>query len=324
MNLISFQKPTHVYRSDACPWGIGGYNHKGRAWRLEIPEHLCFRATLNMLEFLAACIGPWVDILENNLPPLSCTLSMTDSTTTAGWLRKSNFKDDDENDQHQICKLQFSREHAYRLLINDIKEYSQWFPGDKNDVADSLSRDHHLTDFESASLFHQFLPSQTPADFKISPLPPEIVSWIYSWLQKMPEKSPSREIQQRSKIARGTDGKNFINQLNSRTTSSLKISQRTRESESLEPSQNQSDKGNILKENLQIPWLLQQSQVPWTMWLRPSGTINSMTCASTIQENLHVFYCDSTKAIRTRINLQNNKKLSPCASSNSCPKTNQQ
>ena len=71
MNLISFRKPTHVYRSDACPWGLGGDSHLGRAWRFEIPKNLLFRASLNMLEFLASCIGPCIDLLEYNLPPLS-------------------------------------------------------------------------------------------------------------------------------------------------------------------------------------------------------------------------------------------------------------
>ena len=31
MNLLTFRLPTHVYRSDACPAGLGGYNDKGRA-----------------------------------------------------------------------------------------------------------------------------------------------------------------------------------------------------------------------------------------------------------------------------------------------------
>ena len=25
MNLIAFRQPTHVYRSDSCPFGLGGY-----------------------------------------------------------------------------------------------------------------------------------------------------------------------------------------------------------------------------------------------------------------------------------------------------------
>ena len=35
-----------------------------------------------MIEFITANIGLWIDLIEDNLPPLSCILSMTDSTTT--------------------------------------------------------------------------------------------------------------------------------------------------------------------------------------------------------------------------------------------------
>ncbi len=42
MNLNAFRKPTHVYQSDSCPFGLGGYSDKGCAWRFEIPEDLCF------------------------------------------------------------------------------------------------------------------------------------------------------------------------------------------------------------------------------------------------------------------------------------------
>ena len=125
MNLISFRKPTHVYRSDACPWGLGGYSHFGRAWRFEIPENLLFRATLNMLEFLASCIGPWIDILKNNLPPLSCTLLETDSTTTAGWLRELNFKDNKEEEIHENCKLSLAQDHALCLLTNNVNGFQE-------------------------------------------------------------------------------------------------------------------------------------------------------------------------------------------------------
>jgi hypothetical protein len=40
MNLISFRRPTHIYRLDSCPYGLGGYSHKGFAWRLELPKEL--------------------------------------------------------------------------------------------------------------------------------------------------------------------------------------------------------------------------------------------------------------------------------------------
>ena len=71
MYLLTFRKqPTHVYRADACPFGLGGYySLDGRAWRWYIPFELRFRATVNMLEHLAPIIGPWLDILEGRLTP---------------------------------------------------------------------------------------------------------------------------------------------------------------------------------------------------------------------------------------------------------------
>ena len=41
INYISYRAPTHCYRADACPWGIGGYSCRGRAWRWEIPQNYC-------------------------------------------------------------------------------------------------------------------------------------------------------------------------------------------------------------------------------------------------------------------------------------------
>jgi hypothetical protein len=92
MNLLTYRKVDRGYRSNACPAGIGGYSTEGRAWRFYLPKHLQFRATLNMLEHIASIIGPWIDIIEQTLPEFSCILSMTDSTTSAGWLKNPTSK----------------------------------------------------------------------------------------------------------------------------------------------------------------------------------------------------------------------------------------
>jgi hypothetical protein len=65
----------------------------GRAWRFVIPPELQNRATLNVLEFFASIVGPWVDFAEGNLPEFSCIWSQTDSTTADGWMHKSSFND---------------------------------------------------------------------------------------------------------------------------------------------------------------------------------------------------------------------------------------
>jgi hypothetical protein len=89
LNLVTFCTPTIYYRSDACEYGLGGYNtYAGRACRFQIPPDCVWQAHINTLEFLASTISIWVDILNNNVSANDCFLSQTDSTTAAGWLKK--------------------------------------------------------------------------------------------------------------------------------------------------------------------------------------------------------------------------------------------
>ena len=150
MNLITYPRPTHVYISDACPAGMGGYGHNGFAWRFYLPQDLLFRASNNLLEHMASIITPWVDILASRLSKGDCALSMTDSTTSEGWLWKSNFREDDDEVQAS-ARIEVAQTHARRCMNHEIRDYSQWFLGKDNNVADSLSRDMHMTDDELTS-----------------------------------------------------------------------------------------------------------------------------------------------------------------------------
>ena len=174
LNLITHRRPTHIYFQDACPVGLGGYNHLGKCWRWRIPTHLQNRATINMLEHVASTIGPWIDIINDEIPPLSCILSMTDNTTSAGWLRKSNFWDIDDTKIHMQQKAQTARNHAKRMMQHRIKEYNQWFPGKNNIIADALSRDFHFTDTKLISIFNSLFSSQMHLSFEIVQLPQKI------------------------------------------------------------------------------------------------------------------------------------------------------
>ena len=306
MNLLTFRRPSHCYRSDACPWGLGGFSNQGRAWRFEIPKNLLFRATLNMLEFLACVVCPWVDILEGDIPPLSCFLSMTDSSTSAGWLKKSNFPDDNEEEIHFHSKLELARTHADRVLKADIKDYSQWFPGAENDLADSLSRDFHIPDKNLVPLYKSFIPKQVPKNLRISPLPTEIELWICAWLRKLPARKPPQEIRQRSKLAHGRDGFHFCNPSASKTVFSM-TSESTRRQSFSEPSHTHYEKVSIL-EQMSSHWLLAQSELPSTMWHRPSGTISLKIPDSTQTKTLADFYSNSMKATKKRIHQKNVRK----------------
>jgi hypothetical protein len=58
MNQIGYRKPTHIYRGDSCPAGLGGYSHEGFAWRYYLPLHFLGLAFNNLLEHMASVISP--------------------------------------------------------------------------------------------------------------------------------------------------------------------------------------------------------------------------------------------------------------------------
>ena len=67
MNLIPFRRPTHVYRSDSCPFALGEFLDKGFAWQFELPEEVCFRASNNLLKYIVSIISPWINMLTGHL-----------------------------------------------------------------------------------------------------------------------------------------------------------------------------------------------------------------------------------------------------------------
>ena len=64
---------------------------------------------------------------------------MTDISIPEGWSRKTNFKEDGEDPIQATIRIEVARGHARRFMDNNIKDYSQWFPGKENDVSDALS-----------------------------------------------------------------------------------------------------------------------------------------------------------------------------------------
>jgi hypothetical protein len=63
MNAIVYCQLMHIYQSD----GKGGYSDSGFAWRYYIPPGLRFQAINNLLEYLAAIIMPWINIIAHRL-----------------------------------------------------------------------------------------------------------------------------------------------------------------------------------------------------------------------------------------------------------------
>jgi hypothetical protein len=218
MNLLAFWSPDQIYNSDSCPAGLGSYSDQGFAWGFAIPDDLLFRVSNNLLEFLLAVITPWIDIIHGHLTAGDCALSMTDSTPAEGWMRKSNFVEPNEHPVQAKTRVDAVRKYASIFMDADIKGYSQWSEGKRNNVADALSRDWHLGNDKLTSLLRSHFPEQMPESFRISPPPKEISSWLTSLLQQLPVSEQLRERHTTTGLALGDDGKNGASLLDATTS----------------------------------------------------------------------------------------------------------
>jgi hypothetical protein len=288
--------------------------HEGFAWRFKLPENCRFRASNNLLEFIVSIITPWIDLLSKRLRPGNCALSMTDSTTSAGWLKKTNFLEIGSDPIEETIRLKIARQHASHFTNHNIKEYSQWFPGKSNNIADSLSRDFDLDETEISKYLHLHYPSQLPPHLQVVPLPNEIESWLISLLLQLPMKEQLREPHTKTRPEPNGDGSSTLSQLVSNTTPTWTHSHDVNETSSSAPSPQQFGKDDF-QASFRNPWLQEQSEIPFRVYARPSGSKDAKTHQKTMTFNLASFYNDSFDHTSTTIRNRNNKRPSPCASS---------
>jgi hypothetical protein len=267
LNLLTFRRPTHIFWSDACPSGMGGFSqHSGKAWRFEIPEKI-LHATKNqnnLLEFIASVISVWIEILDG-APSQSCFLSFADNTSAVGWLHKANVNE-------AVNKpLETATRHFASLLIQaDCCLYSQHFRGSENKVADALSRRFDLTDNQLEFFIHSTLHYQVPDTFRLVHLPQSISSWVIWLLQKIKGTTASRKAQETRKQEYGKDGSNIAKSLRTTMTSTYNESPLPFEQQCLEHLPQPCDADNFL--NLtRKNWEQAQSARPWPSWVRSLG-----------------------------------------------------
>jgi len=306
MNLLAFWSPDRIYYSDSCPAGLGGYSDQGFAWRFTIPDNMLFCASNNLLEFLAAVITPWIDIILGHLIAGDCALSMTDSTTAEGWMRKSNFVEPNKHPVQAKTCVDAARKYASIFMDADIKGYSQWFEGKRNNVVDALSRDWHLGDDKLTSLLHSHFPEQMPESFRISPLPKEISSWLTSLLQQLPMSEQLRERHMTTGLAPGDNGKNGASPLDATTSISISSARLSKIFYSV-PLQWLSEKDGSCSIAL-THWLKAQSEVPSHMWYRPFGNRADRIPLKTQTTCLVSFYQGRSGPIETMIPKKCNKR----------------
>jgi len=314
LNSIAFWRPTHIYRSDSCPAGLGGYIDRGWAWRWYLPKHLLFRASNNLLEHPAAIISPWVNIIAGRLKNQDCVLSMTDSTTAEGWLRKSNFSELGESPIQSSARTEACRKLATLFMSLGIKCYSQWFAGERNQVSDARSRDDDRSNEELTSVIKSFCPSQVPSHFEILPLPKEIILWLTALLLKLPVSAQLSEVHTRSKIGCGDGGKNTPVQLESKKISSSKTSPEITDTSSSVRLPWLSGRQDF-QEHLMNDWLQAQSKIPCSMYARPFEKMGTQIHPSTTTGCLHSFYRDNFGRSKIQTQKKSIKKQYPSESS---------
>eukprot|EP00957_Ditylum_brightwellii_P189041 14390981-Ditylum_brightwellii.AAC.2 len=261
MYLLAVCKPTKVYFSDLYPAGLGRYNQNGRAWRFYLLPSLQFRASINVLEHLALIITPWIDILEGSLSKGGYLLSLTNSTTSKGWTKTANYRKDGKSQVETEVRVTIARTHAKNMMDTKVKDYSQYFPGKYNWIADALSCDNKCDNATLTKNVRTSLPTQLSLFFRISPLPKEISSWLILLLQKLPVKGQIRKVHMRTKLRRGADGNSGTSPSGS-AMCSVQISHKLSKLTSLETSPLLFIEDNFC-DHVMIPWLKAQSVVTY-------------------------------------------------------------
>jgi hypothetical protein len=308
LNILVLRVATHLYRNDAAFHGIGGYSNRGRAWRYDIPEELRLRASINLLEFIGSILGPWVDFVEGNLPPESCIFSQGDNTTAASWLQKTNFA------SNKPAHLKVARRLANLLLEAEVQLTNEWIEGESNPLADSLSRDTHLSPTEHTAFLHSVLPQQMPDGFEIKPLPEEISSWLGSILQLLPASSEPCPRPTRSKLWSGTDGSRtlgpseeptILSSIPSMPPKTLKNSSPSSSAPLPKPFEQANFKPKVVK-----AWLQEQSKTTSDRWFKPSGLISGRTPRATAMVDYPRFYQGNMPVSKVKTRRQNESEPS--------------
>ena len=277
MNRIVFRKPTQITFSDSSEIGISGFSpHTGIAWRHPFTEEEAKSFTLNVKEYIASAIDMDLQAqFDTSGNPYPCILNRTDSTSTAGWLRKSNH-DASERPIHN----EIARWHARNIMKRKACNYSQHLEGKLNVVTDCFSRDFHLSDDQLVSMLTSLHPSLSPSQIKVINLPEMYTSWIASLAQRWPgtRELPKQLI--KSEIAAGISGWDSCNESALGMTPIWKPSMDLDRYASAVHSCMQKDEV-ILGECLSKATLRER---PLTMWQRPSSRVIGQAPSLTQEE----------------------------------------
>ncbi len=191
----------------------------------------------------------------------------------------------DENIQ-----LATARKLANILIESESNLFSQWFPGDDNKIADSLSCNFHISDAHLSFLLESHLLEQAPFGLKLLPLTPDVISWLTCLLRSELLKEQWLREPMQSKFVLGLDSNHIYNKVDCSLTHILTTSPMTKRSKFSVPLLTPSERANFVLKHVLTQSSQIESKLPWTTWLRPFHWPVEPALISTMTKNLHTFY----------------------------------
>jgi len=134
-------------------------------------------------------VNTLIDIHFRNLHKNDCVLSVSNNTSTLGYLYHSHVFSLNpvmETLSHQIGKL---------IIHNKLVLYSQHLKEEFNTVLDLLSRDFYIPTQFLTHIFRNLCLTQMPDILKIYPVPAEIKSFICSTIALSNKQQPTKKHQ---------------------------------------------------------------------------------------------------------------------------------
>ena len=255
-----------------------------------------------------ACIaGILISLHEGEGAAGDCFRSLGDNTSSLVWLQKSNFAADGEHASHSALARHFA------LTIADYKvgHFSQWFPGKDNEVADILSRDHTRTDQNLTKYIKFLYTKQVSETFQISPLPPEIHSWLDYWVLHTPDSMPSPTIRRRKPVSTSKTGSLSSTNASSMTTYSWTPTVPSTSKNYLEPTCTRYEvKDSPKVQSDMVTWLRAHAAPPSIVYERPSAQMVNPIRRWTQTERLRSFYTTNFEDTQTRTPPPSNRNRS--------------
>jgi hypothetical protein len=269
INNISFVQATVRLWTDASEHGIGGHDDHGVGWRLELPLDLQGLFSINLLEFVGSYIGVVVAAQHHPTKYLRI-MAYTDSSSALGWLYKASF-----NPVTQEAHNHVARTLARFLINNEMSLYSQHIPCKQNIIADSLSRDFHITGTKLTFLLNNIFNPQTQGNLRLVALSSEITCFLYSLKALSTNRKEYRVERTPSSLGRLIDGADLLKDVVSKTNSWINLRKKNEHVSC--PHLRQVLEGMSTAKQTRHSYAKELSVPPLATFVRPSGRTFGMT-----------------------------------------------